>query len=221
MVARGVGLLTVVAAMFGWMSGSQESMSHSEISLGTNSGLTRFESVDAVRIGNVHANVKNQDLSFPEDWRAASELRSWNYIVLHHTASDEADVESIHEAHLQRKDRNGQSWLGIGYHFVIGNGHKMSDGEVEVTFRWREQLPGAHAGNLEFNQHGIGVVLVGNFEDSPPTSAQLESVKRLVGFLKREHNITSDRIVGHRDVKATACPGRMFPLAEVANSQIE
>lgn len=148
-------------------------------------------------------------------WKPQGELREWNFIVLHHTASDAGSVESIHEEHLRRKDKNGNAWLGIGYHFVIGNGSGMDDGEIESTFRWKQQLQGAHAGVADYNQHGIGIVLIGNFENSPPTDAQTASVKRLVGFLKREYGIASNKVLGHSDVKATECPGKLFPISEV------
>jgi hypothetical protein len=136
--------------------------------------------------------------------------------VIHHTATSRGSVESIHETHIQRRDKDGNPWLGIGYHFVIGNGNGMSDGEIEETFRWRQQLHGAHAGSGEYNQRGIGIVLVGNFDEQRPTSAQLAAIKRLVTTLKHEYHIDSKHVIGHSDVKATACPGRYFPLAEVS-----
>ena len=108
--------------------------------------------------------------------------------------------------------------LGIGYHFVIGNGNGMGDGIVEPTFRWRQQLHGAHAGNNRYNQHGIGIALIGNFEKKPPTAAQLASVKRLIGVLKGAYRISSEKVIGHGDIKATACPGKFFPMAEVSLS---
>ena len=151
-------------------------------------------------------------------WKPDVELREWSYIVLHHTASETGSVESIHEEHLKRKDKKGNHWLGIGYHFVIGNGSGMSDGEIEQTFRWRQQLQGAHAGIADYNQHGIGIVLIGNFENSPPTSAQTSSVKKLVGILKREYGIASGKVIGHNDVKATECPGKLFPMSDVQDS---
>lgn len=151
-------------------------------------------------------------------WRPAVDERDWKYIVIHHTASERGDVESIHNAHLKNKDKSGKAWLGIGYHFVIGNGQGMGDGEIEPTFRWKQQMQGAHAGNTEHNQHGIGICLVGNFEETPPTAAQLAAVKELVGGLKQSYAIATDRVIGHGDVKATACPGRLFPLDELKNS---
>ena len=151
-------------------------------------------------------------------WKPGVPEREWNHIVIHHTASSGGSVESIHEAHLKRKDKNGDSWLGIGYHFVIGNGSGMSDGAIEPTFRWKQQMHGAHAGVTQYNQHGIGIVLVGNFEEAPPSSAQMVAVKQLVGTLKSAYQIAGDQVVGHGDVKATACPGKYFPLAEVSQS---
>ena len=151
-------------------------------------------------------------------WKPETAARDWKYIVLHHTASEQGDVESIHESHLQNKDKNGKPWLGIGYHFVIGNGKGMTDGGIEPTFRWKQQMQGAHAGVADYNQHGIGIVLVGNFEDVPPTTAQVVSVKRLVRVLTREYEIDAVQIVGHGDVKATECPGAHFPLSEIRDS---
>ena len=151
-------------------------------------------------------------------WKPDAELRDWNYIVLHHTAATSGSVESIHEEHLKRKDKSGNHWLGIGYHFVIGNGKGMPDGEIEPTFRWRQQMQGAHAGVADYNQHGIGIVLIGNFENDPPTEAQTASIKRLVSTLKREYGISSSKVVGHGDVKATECPGKLFPMSDVRDS---
>lgn len=161
------------------------------------------------------AGQSNGSLS-ENPWQPKAAERDWEYIVIHHTATDRGNVESIHETHLKRTDSSGKHWLGIGYHFVIGNGNGMGDGAVEPTFRWREQLQGAHAGTSEYNQRGIGIALVGNFEEHPPTAAQLAAIKNLVTRLKAAYGITSEHVVGHGSVKATDCPGRYFPLAEVS-----
>lgn len=149
-------------------------------------------------------------------WKPTASPREWRYIVLHHTASSSGSIESIHESHV------GRGWDGIGYHFVIGNGNGMGDGEIQPTFRWREQMHGAHAkspGN-EYNNHGIGICLVGNFEETDPSAAQLASVKRLVGVLKHEYRLSDGQVVAHRDVKATACPGKNFPIGEIGRSSV-
>ena len=46
----------------------------------------------------------------------------------------------------------------------------------------------------------------------------MAAVKKLVGVLKAEYNISSQNVQGHRDVKATACPGKYFPMSEVASA---
>ena len=94
----------------------------------------------------------------------------------------------------------------------------MGDGEIEQTFRWTEQLSGAHAGNGDYNNHGIGIALVGNFDERSPSPDQMAAIKRLVGVLKARYGISSANVVGHNDVKATACPGKHFPLVEVGSS---
>jgi hypothetical protein len=152
--------------------------------------------------------------AFP--WPPASPLRGWRYIVLHHTASNSGSVESIHSAHQQRTDGEGNNWRGIGYHFVIGNGNGMADGAIEPTFRWQDQSAGAHAGVGEYNEFGVGICLVGNFDEGPPTPAQLAAVKRLVAALKGRCGINAAGVLKHGDVKATACPGKFFPHDEVA-----
>jgi hypothetical protein len=223
MIARNVGLLTMVAALFGWMSGSPRATNPfpDVLDEGRASLHTMQENGPEDRRTDWETREINWRETFPQEWRSPTESSPWKYIVIHHTATERDNVASLHDSHLKRRDDDGQPWLGIGYHFVIGNGHGMGDGEIECTFRWRDQLPGAHAGHEEFNQHGIGIALVGNFEQSPPTAAQLESVRRLVGFLKRDHHIPSDRVIGHRAIKATDCPGNLFPLADIANTELQ
>lgn len=172
------------------------------------------ESVDQDRMPQLpFAPIGNKN-----QWQPTVAARNWKHIVLHHTASTAGDVESIHEAHRKNKDKNGNPWLGIGYHFVIGNGHGMADGEIEPTFRWKQQLQGAHAGVSEHNQRGIGICLIGNFSESEPTTAQMASVRRLVRTLAKEYDIPPSEIVGHGDVKATECPGKYFSLKDVRNA---
>ena len=150
--------------------------------------------------------------SHQDPWRPSAPLRDWEFIVLHHTATDEGDVATIHREHQKRKDSGGTPWRGIGYHFLIGNGKGMKDGEVEPTFRWQEQSDGAHAGSLKHNQRGIGICLVGNFNKRAPTRKQMASLKRLLEWLQQEMGIPEARVLKHSDIKVTDCPGKKFRL---------
>jgi N-acetyl-anhydromuramyl-L-alanine amidase AmpD len=167
----------------------------------------------------------NRVLHGQNPWKPTVAAREWQHIVIHHTATGSGSVDSIHAAHLKNKDKNGNPWLGIGYHFVIGNGDGMTDGAIESTFRWRTQIQGAHAGsaNKDYNERGIGICLVGNFEKAPPTPAQKRSVKLLVQTLRNEYRIPASEVVGHKEIRAasTECPGKFFPMAEVAAGEFE
>ena len=106
-------------------------------------------------------------------------------------------AEQIHASHLR------QGWSGIGYHYVI-----RKDGTVELGRP--EWAVGAHAHG--FNWNTIGIHVCGNFELATPTPAQIESLAYLVGWLCDKYGLTpdADRVVGHRDLMATACPGQQL-----------
>lgn len=143
------------------------------------------------------------------------ESRAWKYIVLHHSATVSGSVESIDAAHRERKDASGKPWLGIGYHFVIGNGQGMADGLVEPTFRWREQLQGAHAGSRLYNEEGIGICVIGDFSESAPTPRQIAAARQLISQLSQRYQIGADRVLKHSDLQASQCPGDRFPWEAV------
>ena len=149
-----------------------------------------------------------QDLVWP---RRMAPGRPWRHIVIHHTATPSATIEAIERNH------NGLGFEGVGYHFVINNGVApgTADGEITPTDRWIEQRPGAHArvaNHPEFNTAGIGVCLVGNFEQTPPSAAQMASLEMLVLALRQRYGIGLEGIVGHGELKNTQCPGRLFPM---------
>lgn len=138
--------------------------------------------------------------------------RRWQYIVIHHSAGENGGARAFDRAHRDR------GWDEMGYHFVIGNGSESADGQVEVGSRWIKQKHGAHCKTPDnrYNEHGIGICLVGDFTHHPPSRAQMYSLTRLIQFLSRECGIPADRITTHGAVThRTACPGQQFPLAEL------
>jgi len=157
------------------------------------------------------------DKNVPSNWFPPEGVeKGWKAIVIHHSAQSRGNAAIFDEWH-----RNGRHWKGVGYDFVIGNGSNSGNGQVEVTFRWREQIAGAHVGgtpNNWANEDAIGICLVGNFQNSPPTSRQMQSLVKLVGFLQKRYNIPMNKIYGHRDTPGytggSLCPGRYFPMAE-------
>lgn len=148
---------------------------------------------------------------------ASTAIHPWRFIVLHHSASRGGDAQVIDRDHVTQ---NG--WDGIGYHFVIGNGVDMPIGRIEATFRWRQQSHGAHAGALPpqkpFNTDGIGVCLIGNYEQQAIDSVvERRLVELCAQLIDRVPTLSVGRIIGHRDVpgKSTACPGRAIDLERI------
>ena len=109
-----------------------------------------------------------------------------------------------------RREHRAKGWDELGYHFVIGNGTDTANGLVEVGSRWPKQKWGAHAQtpSEEFNNFGIGICLVGNFDQSRPTKEQMDSLSRLVAYLMKTYRIPADHVIGHGDTKPTECPGK-------------
>ena len=143
-------------------------------------------------------------------------IRPWKYVVIHHSATDEGNARRFDTHHREKK-----GWVnGLGYHFLIGNGNGSRDGQIEVGNRWDSQIDGAHAGKdwYEYNKYGVGICLVGNFENDYPTSSQISSLTYLINYLQERCNIPRNQVILHKTFRKTACPGRHFPYTEVMAS---
>ena len=126
--------------------------------------------------------------------------KSTKRAIIHHSASPDVPASTIHGWHL------GQKWAGIGYHFVIRANGAIERGRPEWAI-------GSHSGPAG-NGDSIGIVLTGNFETGKPTAAQMESLVWLLKeYLPGKYGLL--QVIGHKDVMATACPGRNFPWVEL------
>ena len=133
----------------------------------------------------------------------------WKYIVIHHSASRNASVKGMDYYH--RVERHMEN--GLAYHFVIGNGHSMKDGEIAIGHRWTAQLDGGHLASEALNKKSIGICLVGNFDQDHPTKNQMASLQALVEFLLARCHLGTDALKTHQQINPiyTRCPGNNFP----------
>ena len=124
------------------------------------------------------------------------------YVFIHHSASGSCDslrtckekVKAFQDLHI---DDNG--WADIGYSFLIGG-----DGTVYEGRGWGKV--GAHTRN--YNSAGLGICLIGNFNDEWPTNDALNAARRLIECGVSSGRIRSDYTLrGHRDMGSTECPG--------------
>lgn len=137
------------------------------------------------------------------NWQWAHGLgRRWETteLIIHHAATPCATAQQVHEMH-QAPPRN---WAGIAYNYYV-----CKDGSI---YRGRpEYAAGGHTRG--HNSISIGICFEGNFETDVMGEAQFESGAELIEDIRSRYpNI---KIIRHKDVEATACPGRNFPFKEM------
>ena len=122
-------------------------------------------------------------------------------IILHHAAGN-GSVESVHNYH------KGLGWSGIGYHYYV-----RKDGSI---YRGRpEEMVGGHTSG--YNYCSIGVCTEGNFETDVMSDAQREAIRALVLDIRTRYPDT--QTIRHKDVAATACPGKNYPFDYIAAAE--
>jgi N-acetyl-anhydromuramyl-L-alanine amidase AmpD len=135
----------------------------------------------------------------------------WTSIVIHHSGSPAGSAETLH------RQFQSLGYDGLGYHFLIGNGQGLGDGVVDVGYRWNRQLPGAHVVGTQsehYNQHAIGICLIGNGDRRAFTERQVNELIELVRRLQRELRIPAEQVRFHHELASVSGPGRFFPAAE-------
>lgn len=133
------------------------------------------------------------------NWKNRVSNRSrTDLIVLHHAAAKTATVVQIDQWH------KGNGWSGIGYHFYV-----RKNGDI---YRGRPiWAVGAHAQGS--NSNSIGICAEGNFDVEAMPQAQEKAIKELLEYLKALY--PKAQVKGHREVGATGCPGKNYPLDEM------
>lgn len=139
------------------------------------------------------------------------------HVILHHSLTEDSGTVSwgaIRRYHTQVK-----GWRDIGYHWgieLVGDYHEVLLG------RWWDDA-GAHVAELGMNQKSLGICLVGNFDQEPPSPPQWAVAQQLVRRLLVRWGIPVGQVLGHREVGLQAgmdwrlgqyksCPGRLFSM---------
>jgi hypothetical protein len=158
------------------------------------------------------------------DWGAQepdgplSSLEGYEFIVIHHSATNFSETDGKKNVRrIQSMHMDGRGWVDIGYHFLVDADGTIYQGRAFLEDRPLADKPelamGAHVGGQ--NSGKIGICLVGCFEaeesgcSRPDTisSTEMEKLAEFCAFLSKTYEIPADNIKGHRDFKATACPG--------------
>ncbi len=125
-------------------------------------------------------------------------------VQLHHThvpvvnAPDEtpAAMQSICRSHRDR-------FADFGYHYAIDPYGKIWQGRGpmpgDMTADVRE---GAHAQG--FNERSMGVALIGDFDEAPPTAEAIEATVELLAFLADTYDMAPNATVGTESTGGSA-----------------
>jgi len=135
----------------------------------------------------------------------------WDSIVIVHSGEPAGSAADIAQQHKTL------GYDGLGFHFVIGNGKRMGDGEIHVGYRWLDQRSGADLSGVgsDFNSSSaIEICLVGDGDRRPFSEEQMYRLAQLVNALAERLGIDSERIYLHKDLAGTSSPGQFFPQAE-------
>ena len=138
----------------------------------------------------------------------------WEYIVIHHSAGNYGNIEFLQKVHRQRQA--GDPIDAIPYHYVIGNGNGMGLGEIASDWRKENNLWGAHVSgrNSKRNFLGLGICMIGNFEEHYVKEQQYQALLGLCRKLMNKYGIPVFNISGHglTEGEMTLCPGKYFPM---------
>ena len=130
----------------------------------------------------------------------------WTHVMIHHSATRQAGTlqyPAIRRFHVEERD-----WHDVGYHRLV---ELVEDLPVVVLGRDLHTV-GAHC--LGWNDRAIGWCFVGDFHsgEAEPSQVALLAAARHMAAEMDLFKIPTKNILAHRDVSATACPGRNFPL---------
>jgi len=141
----------------------------------------------------------------------------WKYIVIHHSAGTFGNIDFLQKVHRNRQANDPID--AIPYHYIVGNGKGLALGDVDSDWRQAYGIWGAHvsSNNSDRNMRGIGICMIGNFEQHSVPEPQYQALLSLVRKLMQQHAIPPSHVSGHGHIKgeSTLCPGKHFPMSRL------
>lgn len=139
------------------------------------------------------------------------------HIVIHHSASADhptfLNFQAIRDYHV-----NVNGWRDIGYNFVLDR----INGRVETLIGRLLTDIGAHTKEMNLNNAGIGICLIGDYDKVAPPPDAMQKLVDLCRSLMVQFEILPPAVIGHREAQAMggvpaperkSCPGLQFDMA--------
>ena len=187
----------------------------------------KFAKMNSYLTNNYYNDIKIVE-SYKYEWNTklawrVQKTNSVKNIVIHHTYSEyessEAGIHNIYKYHALTRQ-----WGDIGYHYVIDYEGKVYEGRAGWDY-----VVAAH--DTWNNYSTVWIVVMGDYDNREMTPEQYNWLKKLVQHLTKKYWIDLNNkipyhkecfwnscanglettmyypIVGHKDGKATSCPG--------------
>ena len=148
-----------------------------------------------------------------------TEASKWTSIVIHHLGQPAGDVETI------GRDHRNAGLQGLGFHFLVGNGNGLGDGDVQMGYRWLSQVTAARPADItpsNWSDGTISICLVGNGNRRPFTEKQTVHLWHLVQRLQQELSIPASQVFLGRELGTqNDSPGEFFAEAQFRSQLLD
>lgn len=130
-----------------------------------------------------------------------------NKIILHCSATK--DTDSLSWRAIQEYHVRTLGWDDIGYHYGIEN----VGGELILLKGRHPNTKGAHCKAKGRNSDSLGVCVVGNYDEVPPSEERWDKTVDFLAQLCFVFDIESKDVYGHCEFEPMkTCPGKMWDL---------
>ncbi len=120
----------------------------------------------------------------------------WTPVYFDDARSTADRLDGIRRSHIDRLHA-----ADIGYHYVIDRGGRVWQGR-SLAYQ------GAHV--REHNENNLGIMVLGNFDQQQPTSAQLATLRGTLVTLCKQYRLNTKKVFTHQELNKTECPGRVL-----------
>jgi len=120
----------------------------------------------------------------------------WTPVWFEDTKSTADRLDGIRRSHIDRL-RAGD----IGYHYIIDRGGRIWEGR-NIAYQ------GAHV--REHNENNVGIMVLGNFDQQQPSTAQVGTLRTLLATVTKQYRIPTSKVYTHQELNKTECPGKVL-----------
>lgn len=184
---------------------------------------------EEMKIVQTITQENGHDLQWPLEY--TSKVRK---IILHHTGDDFTNNDNVNSGENENTNSDTltavdyqsrirsiyyyhavvRGWGDIGYNYIVDPLGNMYEGRAGG-----ERVLGAH---VAWNNEGsLGIALMGNYENIDLGGASLNGMVNALSLIAKKYNLDPQgfssfrgkelpNIISHRDLAATACPGKNF-----------